>query len=300
METSIGDIAPLVETMELNLQTWQKFYPVITSPFQRIICPNLKLLQKNVPNGDLSPTILKQLFHLIQGGTIRQIAIALKKSDLKTAQLLLPYIKHKIVGVKSPNAPFDRLPSIPHPLTSFESNSEEMKLPNSAIKSQLRPLTALAEKSPSVEVDNSNQVTKILPQSKLVVRNSNNDRTRKKTFKIVSIDDSPTMLDMIKNYLGDEKKYDVSTLENPMLSLGVLFSAKPDLILMDFSMPGINGYKLCSILRKSHVFQTTPIIMVSGNLNLVDDNKWQTSGITDYLPKPFDREDLIKMIERHL
>ena len=85
-----------------------------------------------------------------------------------------------------------------------------------------------------------------------------------------------------------------------MLSLGVLFSAKPDLILMDFSMPGINGYKLCSILRKSHVFQTTPIIMVSGNLNLVDDNKWQTSGITDYLPKPFDREDLIKMIERHL
>ena len=49
VETSIGDIAPLVETMELNLQTWQKFYPVITSPFQRIICPNLKLLQKNVP-----------------------------------------------------------------------------------------------------------------------------------------------------------------------------------------------------------------------------------------------------------
>ena len=145
VETSIGDIAPLVETMELNLQTWQKFYPVITSPFQRIICPNLKLLQKNVPNGDLSPTILKQLFNLIQGGTIRQIAIALKKSDLKTAQLLLPYIKHKIVGVKSPNAPFDRLPSIPHPLTSFESNSEEMKLPNSAIQSQLRPLTALAE-----------------------------------------------------------------------------------------------------------------------------------------------------------
>ena len=40
--------------------------------------------------------------------------------------------------------------------------------------------------------------------------------------------------------------------------------------------------------------------MVSGNLNLMDDDKWQTSGVTDYLAKPFDRQDLINMVDKYL
>lgn len=122
---------------------------------------------------------------------------------------------------------------------------------------------------------------------------------KSKVYKIVSIDDSPAMLDVIRNYLGTEK-YEVCTLENAMLSLGPIFDMKPDLILMDFSMPKINGNKLCRILRKSHLLAKTPIIMVSGSLKMNDQQKLQDSGITDYLAKPFTRENLLNIVEKYL
>lgn len=117
--------------------------------------------------------------------------------------------------------------------------------------------------------------------------------------KIVCIDDSPAMLETLQHYLGAEG-FEVSTVENPMQSLGTLCSMKPDLILMDVSMPGINGNRLCQILRRSSAFKTLPIIMVSGNSGALDKAKSEASGATDYLTKPFSKEELLARIEPYL
>jgi twitching motility two-component system response regulator PilG len=84
-----------------------------------------------------------------------------------------------------------------------------------------------------------------------------------------------------------------------MLSLGPIFKVKPDLILMDFSMPKINGYKLCRILRQSHILKETPIIMVSGNSD-IEKEELERSGITDYLAKPFSQEQLLSVVNKYL
>ena len=107
------------------------------------------------------------------------------------------------------------------------------------------------------------------------------------------------MLNTIRQYLGHEQ-FDVVTVENPMESLTALFGMKPDLILMDVSMPGINGNRLCQILRRSDVFKQLPIIMVSGNTGTLDRAKAQASGATDYLTKPFSREELLAIVQTHL
>lgn len=120
-----------------------------------------------------------------------------------------------------------------------------------------------------------------------------------KRRKIVCIDDSPVMLETIQKYLGSEG-FDVAAVENPMESISTLFSMAPDLILMDVSMPGINGNRLCEILRRSSTFKTLPIIMVSGNTSMLDKVKAESSGATDYLTKPFSKVDLIAIIETHL
>lgn len=121
----------------------------------------------------------------------------------------------------------------------------------------------------------------------------------KNFHKIVCIDDSPAMLETIQGYLGTEG-FEVATVENPMESMSTLFSMKPDLILMDVSMPGINGNRLCEILRRSAVFKKVPIIMVSSNTSVLDKAKSESSGATDYLTKPFTKADLLAIVEEHL
>ncbi|MFG6095452.1 response regulator [Leptothoe sp. ISB3NOV94-8A] len=123
--------------------------------------------------------------------------------------------------------------------------------------------------------------------------------THRKVHKIVCIDDSPAMLETIQGYLGSEG-FDVATVENPMESMSTLFSMKPDLILMDVSMPGINGNRLCTILRRSSVFKKVPIIMVSSNTSVLDKAKSESSGATDYLTKPFSKADLLAIVEEYL
>ena len=120
-----------------------------------------------------------------------------------------------------------------------------------------------------------------------------------KKYKIVCIDDSPTMLDLMETYLGTEK-YELLTVENPMQSLSTLFESKPDLILMDISMPGINGNRLSQILKRSSVFKQVPIIMVSGNEKMLSHEKILAAGATDYLAKPFTQKSLLAIVEKHL
>jgi two-component system, chemotaxis family, response regulator PixG len=70
--------------------------------------------------------------------------------------------------------------------------------------------------------------------------------------------------------------------------------------LMDITMPGINGYKLCSLFRSSTALAEIPIIMVTGNKGLVDRVRANIVGATDYLTKPFTEQDLIALVEKYL
>ena len=285
----IGDIPTLLNSIKIRLRVWQQFSPLVQSPLQRPICPNPALIKNEVPEGTLSPQLLEKLVKLMRGTTIQDLSIALKQNDLRVVQLLLPYIKQQIIKLEQPKPPLDKLPVVPSKeshTTSVSKASSVKSESQKPVRNSIKPPITTPQNTPSqVEATNIKSVSPV--------------QAKQKTYKIVSIDDSPTMLDMIKNYLGTDK-YEVSTLENPMLSLGLMFDIKPDLVLMDFSMPGINGNKLCGILRKSPVFKKTPIIMVSGNLQMIDEDKLQSSGITDYLAKPFTREDLQNIVEKYL
>jgi twitching motility two-component system response regulator PilG len=83
-----------------------------------------------------------------------------------------------------------------------------------------------------------------------------------------------------------------------MKCLSFLFQSKPDLILMDISMPGINGNRLCQILKNSPVFKQVPIILISGNTKLLNQETIESTGATDCLAKPFTQESLLDMVEK--
>ncbi|VEP15147.1 Response regulator containing a CheY-like receiver domain and a GGDEF domain [Hyella patelloides LEGE 07179] len=121
----------------------------------------------------------------------------------------------------------------------------------------------------------------------------------KRKRNIVCIDDSPTILKEIQRFLGQEK-FQVTTINDPVKAVPIIFHVKPDLILMDISMPRINGYKLCSLLRGSEHCNETTIIMVTGNTGLIDKARAKIAGATDYLTKPFSKKGLMQIVEKYL
>ncbi|MEL6927266.1 MAG: response regulator [Cyanobacteria bacterium J06600_6] len=124
------------------------------------------------------------------------------------------------------------------------------------------------------------------------------ERTEGK-LKIACIDDSPTILDEMQRFLADDI-YEITTIEDPLKAAPILLRLKPDLILMDISMPNINGYKLCSFFRGSAALKKVPIIMVSGRTGFIDKTRAKMVGATDYLTKPFTQTDLLTVVHRHV
>jgi twitching motility two-component system response regulator PilG len=118
-------------------------------------------------------------------------------------------------------------------------------------------------------------------------------------YTIACIDDSPTVLRAINEFL-DDKIFSVLMIDDPVKALMQIIRNKPDLILLDVTMPNLDGYELCSLLRRHPEFKHTPIIMVTGNTGFIDRAKAKLVRASGYLTKPFGQSDLLKIIFKYL
>jgi twitching motility two-component system response regulator PilG len=65
-------------------------------------------------------------------------------------------------------------------------------------------------------------------------------------------------------------------------------------------MPHLDGYELCAMLRQTRLFRHVPIIMITGREGFLDRTQARLAGATDYLTKPFKRQELKALIERYI
>jgi twitching motility two-component system response regulator PilG len=120
-----------------------------------------------------------------------------------------------------------------------------------------------------------------------------------KAPKVVCIDDSPTVCQAVKVML-ERNGYDITTIENPLTALSVVFQLKPDLILCDITMPELDGYEVCAMLRQSTAFRQTPILMLTGKDGFIDRVRARMVGATDYLTKPFGEQEILMLLEKYI
>lgn len=120
-----------------------------------------------------------------------------------------------------------------------------------------------------------------------------------KAPKVLCIDDSSTVCKAVELML-DRNGYDVSTIENPLTALSLVFQIKPDLILCDIAMPELDGYELCAMLRQSTAFRQTPILMLTGKDGFIDRVRARMVGATDYLTKPFGEHEILMLLEKYV
>ncbi|MER3433766.1 MAG: two-component system response regulator [Leptolyngbya sp. ERB_1_1] len=123
--------------------------------------------------------------------------------------------------------------------------------------------------------------------------------TAQAQYTIACIDDSPTVLQAISTFLNDSS-VSVIMINDPVKALMQVVRSKPDIILLDVGMPNLDGYELCSLLRRHPSFKQTPIIMVTGHTGFVDRAKAKIVGASGYLTKPFTQSELVKTVFRYL
>jgi twitching motility two-component system response regulator PilH len=113
--------------------------------------------------------------------------------------------------------------------------------------------------------------------------------------KILLVDDSKTELHHLSDLLT-KRGYSVRTAENGEEAQRRLAEEKPDLILMDVVMPGLNGFQLTRAITRDPKFADVPVIMCTSK-NQETDKVWgMRQGARDYVVKPVVADELIAKI----
>ena len=113
--------------------------------------------------------------------------------------------------------------------------------------------------------------------------------------KILAVDDDPLNLAIMEELLGEE--YDLTTAEGGAEALALAERLRPDLVLMDIMMPGLDGYEACSRMRERDCLKHTKIVLVSAKAMLAERLRGYQAGADDYVTKPFDHAELLAKIK---
>ncbi|MFZ5764737.1 MAG: hybrid sensor histidine kinase/response regulator [Thermodesulfobacteriota bacterium] len=114
--------------------------------------------------------------------------------------------------------------------------------------------------------------------------------------KILIVDDEPIILFYMQDLLSSAGDYIVESADSGEKALEILPAFKPDLILLDIQLPGMDGYEVCRAIRADNTYRFTKIIMVSGHARVNERLRGYEAGADDYIGKPFDNEELLAKV----
>lgn len=120
-----------------------------------------------------------------------------------------------------------------------------------------------------------------------------------KRSKILVVDDTPANVLLLVRMLT-ERGYDPCPVLSGELALQSARAEPPDLILLDVTMPGMNGYEVCAHLKIDPALKDIPVIFISALSETIDKTKAFEAGGVDYVTKPFQFEEVEARIHTHL
>ena len=107
-------------------------------------------------------------------------------------------------------------------------------------------------------------------------------------IKILMIEDDPELAEILSEYLA-QFDMQITNVEDPFLGISTLNTGDFDLVILDLTLPGLDGLDVCSDIRKRH---DIPIIISSARHDITDKVEALERGADDYLPKPYNPREL--------
>lgn len=120
-----------------------------------------------------------------------------------------------------------------------------------------------------------------------------------KSRTILVVDDSPTVRKLISGKL-EKSGHTVVLAVDGMDALAKISEVVPDLILLDITMPRMDGYQVCKLIRNNNLTKEIPVVMISGKDGFFDKVRGRMAGSTGYITKPFGPDTLMRTIDAYL
>jgi signal transduction histidine kinase len=124
-------------------------------------------------------------------------------------------------------------------------------------------------------------------------------KNKENNFQVLYIEDNPANMDLVASILFRHK---LKLLQAPDANLGIELAKahKPDLILMDINLPGINGYEALKIIQTEPSLASVPVIALSAHSMESDIKKGLSAGFSDYICKPIEVRTFLKIVNHFL
>ncbi|MDP8259848.1 MAG: response regulator [Candidatus Gygaella obscura] len=116
------------------------------------------------------------------------------------------------------------------------------------------------------------------------------------SIKILIADDEPDIRDIIKIVLTKEGYQVIETCDGEE-ALREIQKQNPDMVILDYSMPKMNGKDLCQVIKKDLLMQHMPVVLLTGKSDIDDKVRGLEAGADDYITKPFVPKELIARIK---
>lgn len=117
---------------------------------------------------------------------------------------------------------------------------------------------------------------------------------------VLYIEDNPANLRLVTQLLSRLPNLHMWSAHEPLLGLELAAENRPDIILLDINLPGMDGFEVLKLLRQREATRNTPVIAISANAMPKDIEKGFAAGFDDYITKPININALLKTVDDKL
>lgn len=129
---------------------------------------------------------------------------------------------------------------------------------------------------------------------------SNMDTETEYEHTVLYVEDNPANLRLVAQLLGRRSNIRLWSAHEPFLGLELAAEHRPDLILLDINLPGMDGFDVLKLLRQREGTKDTPVFAISANAMPKDIEKGMAAGFDEYIIKPIDIKTLLQAVEKVL
>ncbi len=131
------------------------------------------------------------------------------------------------------------------------------------------------------------------------IKEKEKSKSQKQEKIVMVIDDSPTIRKLVAITL-ERIGYKVVAVADGVQSLAKIEETVPDLVLLDISMPYMDGYQVCKLLKGNLKTKNVPVLMLSGKDGFIDKVRARLAGSSGHISKPVDPNVLLAMVQKHI
>ena len=116
--------------------------------------------------------------------------------------------------------------------------------------------------------------------------------------KVLVVDDDQAIIDMFSDLLGEDGRFDIRTAQSGYAAGMLTQEFRPDIILLDYMLPDINGTEVCRTIRANPKFEHIKIICISGVADPDQVRELEDAGIDAFVRKPFNiKAMIVRMVD---